>query len=321
MRPRLPVLDQAKGIAITLVVFGHLAEPRELADAWYGVAKAGVYLFHMPLFFALSGVGAGLALEGPPPWPRVWRTAAKRIRLLAHGYVLLGLCALLWTQLAGGSVAGATERLARLAWDPIGGPLQQLWFLYVLAIYQVTLVPLARAAGRHLPFYIALSLALQGLPLPRVFCLSMAGRHAIFFLVGIWIGLRWRASGSPVRRPLAVAAGVSLLVAGMAWRIHDGPLEACRTLAGLGSIAVALAIAPITGGLGAMLGRRSYAIFLIHPLILGVLRPSLERAGAWGSGPAFVLAAAASTAIAVLVPVVLKERILRRSKYLDYATG
>ena len=42
------IVDIAKGIGIFLVVLGHVPLPRELLTA--------IYLFHMPLFFFLSGM-------------------------------------------------------------------------------------------------------------------------------------------------------------------------------------------------------------------------------------------------------------------------
>ena len=49
-KPRLDYLDIAKGIAIFLVVIGHVANPQ---DAPY--YRMVIYTFHMPLFFLVSG--------------------------------------------------------------------------------------------------------------------------------------------------------------------------------------------------------------------------------------------------------------------------
>ena len=47
MRERKYWIDYLKAIAIYLVILGHL--PDELHIKW------GIYLFHMPLFFIISG--------------------------------------------------------------------------------------------------------------------------------------------------------------------------------------------------------------------------------------------------------------------------
>ena len=51
-RKRLHEIDIATGIAIILVVTGHLSDYDPL---WYGLIKISLYKFHMPLFMFLSG--------------------------------------------------------------------------------------------------------------------------------------------------------------------------------------------------------------------------------------------------------------------------
>ena len=58
MKNRLYDIDRAKGLAILLVVLGHLVargEPPKDAD-WYLFLKLIIYKFHMAFFMFLSGV-------------------------------------------------------------------------------------------------------------------------------------------------------------------------------------------------------------------------------------------------------------------------
>jgi len=58
-RERLLDIDRATGIAIALVVLGHLAPGRIYSGAeWYYSLKSVIYTFHMPFFMYLSGVVA-----------------------------------------------------------------------------------------------------------------------------------------------------------------------------------------------------------------------------------------------------------------------
>ena len=56
-RERLHDVDTAKGLAILLVVVGHisLSDPPQNAE-WYIISKYLIYKFHMPFFMYLSGV-------------------------------------------------------------------------------------------------------------------------------------------------------------------------------------------------------------------------------------------------------------------------
>jgi hypothetical protein len=77
-------IDLAKGVAILLVVFGHLVARQDPADvAWYEPLRRVVYSFHMPFLLYLSGVTA--ASSGLLARPRAgWAAAARRqaVRLL-----------------------------------------------------------------------------------------------------------------------------------------------------------------------------------------------------------------------------------------------
>ena len=129
---RIEWLDAARGLAIVLVVFGHVLRGLEAAGeaegaAWVGAADLALYSFHMPLFFFLAGLNVRAALArgargftGDKLWTVVWPY-------------------LLWSTVQGSAAAlaaGATngERawsdLLRIGWAPIG----QFWFLYALAV-------------------------------------------------------------------------------------------------------------------------------------------------------------------------------------------
>ena len=141
---RLAWIDAAKGVAITLVVFGH---------CWIGLHGAGlipneplslvmrdsIYLFHMPLFFVVSGLLTQRL--GALPFPRFM---ASRALLLLWPMVL-------WTylmnagKLAMGGLANEPVTWDSFNWSPLP-PQWQFWFLWALFLHQLVLWCLTRAA-------------------------------------------------------------------------------------------------------------------------------------------------------------------------------
>ena len=85
-------IDRAKGLAILLVVFGHLvANGYPPGNGWYDAAKDIVYSFHMPFFMYLSGyvfAFTGKHRLDLRAWPHFLRDRA--VRLLAP-FLLFGL--------------------------------------------------------------------------------------------------------------------------------------------------------------------------------------------------------------------------------------
>ena len=62
-KERLLGIDAARGLAILLVVIGHVvARDMPAGNEWYAQLKDTIYLFHMPLFMVLTGMTFALSL-------------------------------------------------------------------------------------------------------------------------------------------------------------------------------------------------------------------------------------------------------------------
>lgn len=85
---RIEYVDIAKGIAIMLVVMGHVLQ-FDMAGANRNVVFSFIYSFHMPLFMSLSGYVVGI---GYPQKKRGYReTLIRRFNQLAVPYFVWGL--------------------------------------------------------------------------------------------------------------------------------------------------------------------------------------------------------------------------------------
>jgi fucose 4-O-acetylase-like acetyltransferase len=118
---RLVFPDVARGVAIVLVVLGHVGVARFGQSGANLLWHRAVVAVNMPLFFFVSGY----LLYKPemPPWLRVVRQRAARL-LVPYVSWLLVACAIV----AFRSPEAALQRLGAGAIDPWMG----LWFLYVL---------------------------------------------------------------------------------------------------------------------------------------------------------------------------------------------
>ena len=138
-------VDATKGLAITLVVFGHVLGG-VLARGWldktgpFELVYRYIYLFHMPLFFAVSGFFFIEAARRSPVGALVSRTEA-----IAWPYLLwdciIRTAALPFLILFMGSPPTAIGWQERI-WPALTGELS--WFLWSLYVMQVILIPLAR---------------------------------------------------------------------------------------------------------------------------------------------------------------------------------
>lgn len=323
---RLDWIDAAKGAAILLVVLGHclrgllgaglIAEPQP-----YLRADGIIYMFHMHVFFILSGMFLlrQAAKSGPAAMTRrlAWRLLYP---LVLWTYLFLAL------QTLAGDGANSPGTLLRLPLPPYA----HLWFLWALFLGMLAL-GLTLARTPHLRKRPAAWFGAAGLavlvwafaPLPAAAWpwLGEFLRYLPFLALGAGLSLLpgWK-SGPALPLPLCLLAFALLAAAQPA-------LQDSMLLSALASCAAALVFLQAVKGVASRpplarasavlqyLGKMSMAIYLAHTAFSALVRIMLASAGVTGTG----LHLAAGTAAGVLGPLVMVI-LLRRLK-LNRALG
>ena len=336
--PRYQWLDAAKGIGIILVVAGHvcggLIDSRLPTD---GVpirpVFVGVYLFHMPLFFMLSG----LLIER-----RVSRDSRKFLvsigTKIAYPYFL-------WSVIQFSCISAAASLVntppgdfwAQILHLPVW-PVSQFWFFYALALmHAMSWLVLPRYGPAAL---LLLSLVIRSLAdlqvLPGI--LGEAGSLFPYYAVGVLLAPQGVETLVMRKRPawvelILVALACSLLVFtartlfvdhGIVHPASDDPWLPAALLAGyswsLSWVGAALALtaavltmaeraaAPLKSAL-AYLGRLSLPIFVLHILFIAGLRIVLTKLLQVQSLAIIVPAIFAAGLLGPLVTFILLERV------------
>lgn len=144
---RVEWIDFARGLGIILVVVGHTWRGLWNADilqdaALYDQLDAAIYLFHMPLFFCLSGLTFAAADRRRGRGPTVFTALAWRclypLTLWTYLFVLL--------RIAAGQLANSPTSWADLPLFPIP-PLEFLWFLWAIFLIQLAMMAVHRIVG------------------------------------------------------------------------------------------------------------------------------------------------------------------------------
>ncbi len=324
-------LDRAKGLAILLVVFGHIVARADPAGVgWYEPLRRAVYAFHMPFFLYLSGMAAACAGGIFLP-PAAWgRFAAGRARRLLAPFLVMGVLVVLGKCLAARVMyvdnlpAGVVAGLTGLLWHTADSPALSIWYLFVLFVVSVAAPVLVWADGGRVRLLMAAGVLLFVLPLPAYLYLDHVGRYAVFFALGVlaarnerWIGFvdgRWRVLGVFFTLALAVIAAF-----GASW-----PAAPELFLAGALSIPVLHGLVRnsvlLSGPVFLFLGRYCFMIYLFNTMFIGLAKGVLLHAASW-DGANFLPAAMTLMLAGTLGPVALKRLVLRRSKILDRFTN
>jgi fucose 4-O-acetylase-like acetyltransferase len=309
-KKRLDWVDGAKGLAIVLVVYGHVTGGLEAggslkAGSPFMAARDWVYLFHMPAFFLLSGLFARHAIG------RSWRTfIGGRVRTLVYPYIL-------WTgiylasQIIMARFANNPPdigRAARFLWEPYG---YGLWFLYCLFLIALLFHALLLV---RLPKTILLMAAL-GLHLAawfQVFSFWPIFNTAMFNFVFYALGGLYAEQIIAVveKTGAAMAVIVGFLLLGLMTGLHLAagglslPLAVAFALPGIAGLLLLAKGAGPFAGFASLLGFYSLEIYLGHPLFSVAARSALGRAGIHAPLPCIAVCVAAgvfgSLALAVI---------------------
>ena len=294
---------------MVLVVIGHAAGG--LIDSPLGGGETGlrwlfyaIYLFHMPLFFLLSGLLVGervaadraLFLRGLIPgivWPYFLWSAVQFTVIVAMGSLV-------------NRPAGAwLPTLLALPWRTVS----QFWFLYALFWMHLAaglLLPLHPRGGKGALLALGLALKLLVACVPLDVTIKLVANNLVWYALGAVLGVggvdrmlalargRARAVTLLARAVFAGTLGWAVRTADQDFAVSPSPMLASEAWR-LGAIPAALAgvwlvlqlgscglVSSQGGAAAAALGRRTMPVFVLHVLFIAGLRIVLVRLGLGG---------------------------------------
>ncbi|MGG5822252.1 acyltransferase family protein [Falsiroseomonas sp. HW251] len=333
-RTRRLDLDRAKGVAILLVVFGHIvATTPPPGVEWWDTLRYAIYRFHMPFFLYLSGYAAWLSGAIRTSDRDLPAFAWRRAKRLLVPFLLLGVI-VLFGKLAAERVVhvdnqpeGLLGGLRDLVLTTENSPATFIWFLWVLFLCSVVAPPAWRRIGT--PGLLIAGLVLMATGLPAVFYLDRFARHAVFFAAGIAVAqhearlLPRFAEAQPLWWGLFAAA---LVLAVLDWRMAWFwlPGESSMLLCGLLAIPAlhgSMLVAPVARWRWPLsLGRETMAIYLFNVIAIGLVKAVLIAAGIGWTEQGFAIHAPVLMAAGLLLPILFKRLVLRRVPALDRMT-
>ncbi|GEM_PF-6277681 len=187
MDKRLAEIDKASGIAIILVVFGHMYFPAFEKNEIYDLVRTFVYKIHMPLFMTLSGFIAfySFRLKKSEKIETYKEFIGKKLRKFLPPYIFFPALAIISDVLIR-HVNSPQVYESVYCWFlmPKSGSAGFVWYLYVLFIFYC-LLPLIFNLKKQLLFLIFIgSFFLTNIPATQLFCTDLVFRYFFFFLGG-----------------------------------------------------------------------------------------------------------------------------------------
>ncbi len=283
---RLEAIDKLKGLAIFLVVLGHLVarEPPE-GNAWYVVLRDTIYLFHMPLFMFLSGLILGYSRKPISDWPSYGKYLAGKFKRLMPAYFFFSAVVFFGKLFAAQFLHVDNAPESWLSYfdviiDPLGSYSAFLWYIQVLFLFYA-IAPLGYyLTGQRIHFLLPLCLLLHFVPLPNWFGLSSLGEYAFVFCLGCLAGEHYPQYVAWLKRHGAITVPIFLiaLLGATSWGIPKLVLgllsiPACHLLCGLW--------AKDRWQIWSTLGYYTFSIYLMNTLFIGLTKSVLLKFSNW----------------------------------------
>ena len=285
---RVEWIDVAKGIGLLLVVIGHtMTTPiRDASTVCMGI-YTGIYFFHMPFMFYLSGRTFGMARERYER-QKTGAFIAKKGRQLMLPYVVYGLLVyLLFT------IANSVGSLNRILTDAGYGKQSVLQWLsgavrgdnlyayhlwYVYALFLATIVSyLLIKTGINMKYpFILLGIVCLVIriyvPTAGWGVLNLTMKCYLWFAVGIYMDFsKWvKKTWSIIWQILAAIYLLLIMCDYKGWNASAGTLayEGVKWIADVGLLLLFVHIAMLLQGIlkkvFAYTGKNSYGIYLFH---------------------------------------------------------
>ena len=345
LQTRLLDLDRAKGMAILLVVFGHLVPQEDPAGlTWYDPVRIAIYLFHMPFFMYLSGYvtfWSGAASVAPSRWPGLVVRRARRLLIPFFGFgcvILAGKLAADRFMHVDNVPQGLGAGLDSLFFHTAHSPAMSVWYIGVLFVY-VLATPLLLRLPRigSLPPEVPLSLValvLYAVEAPPILYMDRVCRFFIFFVAG---GLAARAGGTWWRvvdrwhlPALLLLTAVLIFVgsgsAHLNWADHaddrfpyKGYMLAAGLLSMVGLHGLARSPAVARWRWLVFVGNMCFAIYLLNTICMGLAKGVMLKFLSWNAQD-FPIVASAMFATGVFAPILIKRYLLPYIPPLDRIT-
>ena len=328
MKQRFIYIDRTKGLAILLVVIGHLAArqvPPGPGIEWYVLVNKGIYAFHMPLFMAVSGLLYGLKWR---PGATIWldlADARPRVLRLLPSYLLIGLLVFAgklafqsFTPVIDNRVNGWTELLTLLT-RPTASYCAFLWYIYALAALYIVFPLMFRAVGGRIFCLIPITVAFWLLPPSSWFAWDLLQELSIFFLAGVIAGRNYEMTDRWLQYLWLPALILFVLLLPVGTHFHP----AARW------VAAALSIIAVPGlmrateryhlGVFDLVGRYTLIIYLTNTIFIGLVKVASFQLGLWQAAY-FPMIAVVMTVTAVGGGILLKRSLLPFVPPLDRIT-
>ncbi len=326
-RERLFEIDRAKGLAIFLVVVGHVvARQPPIGNEWYEVTKQLIYYFHMPFFMFLSGFVIEYTYKNPQNFSSYSVYIKNKFMRLMPAFMIMAILIYLGKLIASHFIyvdnlqSDDLSGLLDILLHPAQSSASSLWYIYVLFLFYL-LFPVIHWLVKTTKIWLVIGLFsfLVRDELPSLLMLSRVAEYLLFIMLGVWIARHYEQFLSLQRYfgwGWVLAFGIVLTFSNL--------LPEPKLIIGLLSIPALMFFVSIPSlnksELLMQLGRYVFVIYLLNTVVIGLVKGIGMRFMSW-DGPNFLLYFVVLLIAGLYLPILIKKIVFSRLSVLDKYTN
>ena len=314
-------IDKAKGLAIILVVIGHVVSGPPYPDDnnWYFVLQRNIYAFHMPFFMYLSGVSFNISYSnfGFNNYSKFVKKKLVRIIIPFLMITVLIIIGKLLFQIANFSIDNPVTNLIHcinVFIKPFESPARFLWYIYVLVIYYLTLPLIIKIFKNRNIIIILFSFSLFVLPKTEYFAIDKAIYHFPFFVFG-YITYNYYDSYLSFCNSFFIFFNLIFIFLLLLSNYYTIPKFYIGIVSIFSLHSLVYKIPSDSFRFLNILGENSFIIYLLNTVINGSSKFALNLLIDW-DGKNFLIYFIILTSSSLLLPIFLKSRFIYKSSFL-----
>lgn len=327
MKRRLVELDLITGVAIILVVLGHIvAKNPPAGNEWFLILKKFIYSFHMPLFMFVSGAVFKASYKPVSSGQEYLKWSRKKGFRLIPGFLIFGSVIIFGKLIASQFIhvdnptTDVADSYYSLLVTPYHSPGGSLWYIYVLFEFYL-LVPLLLILFRQnvvglLLFAVFIHIYDIYSQLPATFMVDAMAEYLLWFALGALSVLHYETVLSFCRRYVWL-----FLILFLAAYISAEELRKAFTkgLTSLFAIPFFLGAVQFLRGKTSQyliyIGSYSFTIYLMNTLAIGLVKGVMFKLFTW-NGTNFLIYFPLLMIAGLVGPILVHQLIFTRMPLL-----
>lgn len=341
-RARLSDIDRAKGVAIFLVVLGHLTlSSRPANNEWYLFLQMLIYKFHMPFFMFLSGFIMFYSFPQINTMKDYFIFIKKRFIRFMPAFFLFSILITAGKILFDSFLfvdnmpASFIDGIIKILLIPTQSSGKSLWYVYVLFLYYLMFIPLVIVFRNRLYLLVLLGVFIHVcyilkiiLPTTNYFAMNNINQYFLVFSLGIFLASNREYYIKLIDKYRYVFICMFL---GSFFLLMLDINESFHIRHGISKLIISLLSIPALhsivrsslfddSNILLILGKYTFPIYLMNTIAIGLTKGIILKFVTW-DGHNFFLIAPILLFSGIVVPIIIKKYLIAKIRVIDFITN